>query len=383
MCALMFCSGCLQHKVSVVDGYRIDDKGGVPMLVPIAAPNMYSGPFQAVTVTLPPGRSAAKIRVIKDCAIQGGVFSLQPGSNSNDGSWVIRSPRSSSWDMVSGQADVDAQWKRFTSELSRMHDQGCFPSGLSTQFIRSAIAERIPLPANLAPMFMYSDRGERFVNLAPGMEIRIQKVLSTGNSISGGSGASLRLLIVNYDVVSRHDGGIGLRLNHRPDRDQRASMRTEDRQFLMLGQRFAQTSTLRLFLQGVSEEKQGKSESGPALTGASDATLLDLLTDFIQKRDSAACLSSLGVVCVDLPSGSVSLSSIIWINGRRTASAFGTSLASQIFRLPQSKQAKALESAQVIRQLGLHRYAGIQIARTIEGASQLLLLPGDRIEWKY
>lgn len=353
------------------------------MLVPIAAPNMYSGPFQAVTVTLPPGRSAAKIRVIKDCAIQGGVFSLQPGSNSNDGSWVIRSPRSSSWDMVSGQADVDAQWKRFTSELSRMHDQGCFPSGLSTQFIRSAIAERIPLPANLAPMFMYSDRGERFVNLAPGMEIRIQKVLSTGNSISGGSGASLRLLIVNYDVVSRHDGGIGLRLNHRPDRDQRASMRTEDRQFLMLGQRFAQTSTLRLFLQGVSEEKQGKSESGPALTGASDATLLDLLTDFIQKRDSAACLSSLGVVCVDLPSGSVSLSSIIWINGRRTASAFGTSLASQIFRLPQSKQAKALESAQVIRQLGLHRYAGIQIARTIEGASQLLLLPGDRIEWKY
>ncbi|MDR5730441.1 MAG: hypothetical protein RB191_23790 [Terriglobia bacterium] len=383
VCSLMFCSGCLQHKVSVVDGYRIDDKGGIPMLVPIAAPNMNSGEFQTVTVTLLPGRSAAKIRVIKDCAIQGGVFSLQAGSSSNNRSWVISSPRTSDWDTVSGQADVDAQWKRFTSELSRMHDQGCFPSGLSTQFIRSAIAERIPLPANLVPIFMYSVRGERFVNLVPGMEIRIQKVLSTGTSINGGSGTSLRLLTVNYDVVSRHDGGIGLRLNHRPDREQRASLGTEDRQFLTLDQRFAPTSMLRLFLQGFSEEKQRKSESGPILIGASDATRLDLLTDLIRKRDSVACVSSLGVVCVDLPTGSVSLSSIIWINGRRTASAFGTSLASQLFRLPQPKQAEALESVQVIRQLSLHRYAGIQIARTVEGASQLLLLPGDRIEWKY
>jgi hypothetical protein len=378
VCALMFCSGCLEHKVIVVDGYRIDDKGSIPMLVPNAEQNISSGEFQEVTVTLPTGTSVAKVRVHEDCAIQGAVFSLQPGSSSGNRSWVVRSPSATGWDTVSGQAEVDAQWRLFIRELARMHDQGCFPSGLSTQFIRSAITERIPLPANLVPIFMYSDRGERFVNLAPGMEIRIQKVLSTGTSIKTGSATSLRLLTVDYDVVSRHGGGIGLRLNHRSD----VGQRTEDRQFLTLGQRFATASVLRLFLQGFSEEKQAKSESSPILIGATDATHLDLLTDLIRKRDSVACVSSPGDVCVDLPTGSVSLSSIIWIIGRRTASAFGTSLASQLFRLPEPKQAEALESVQVIRQLSLNRYARMQITRTVEGAQQLLLLPEDRIEWK-
>jgi hypothetical protein len=260
-----------------------------------------------------------------------------------------------------------------------MHDQGCFPSDLTTQFIRSAITERIPLPANLVPIFMYSDRGERFVNLAPDMEIRIQKVLSTGTSIKTGSDTSLRILTVHYDVVSRHGGGIGLRLNHRPDGAKRASLGAEDRRFLTLDQQFAPTSMLRVFLEGFSE---GKSESAPILLGASDATQLDLLTDLIAKRNSVACVSSPEAVCVDLPTGSVSLSSVIWINGRRTAIAFGTSLASQLFLLPQPKQAEALESVQVIRHLSLDRYANIQITRTIEGAQQLLLLPGDRIVWK-
>jgi hypothetical protein len=174
-----------------------------------------------------------------------------------------------------------------------------------------------------------------------------------------------------------------LRLNHRPDAGQRASLGTEDQQFLTLDQRFAPTSVLRLFLEGFSEEKQGKSESAPILLGASDATQLDLLTNLIRKGDPVACVSSPGAVCVDLPTGSVSLSSIIWINSRRTASAFGTSLASQLFRLPERKQAEALESVRVIRELSLNRYASIQITRTVEGAQQLLLLPGDRIEWKY
>jgi hypothetical protein len=381
-CALVFCSGCLQHDVSVVGGYSIDDKGGVPMLVPNAVQNINSGEFQAVTVTLPAGTSSVKTQLRENCSIQGGVFSLHPVSSSNSRSWVVKSPSTTGWDTASGKADLDAQWRLFIRELARMHDQACFPSGLNTQYIRSAIAERIPLPADLVPIFMYSDRGERFVNLTPGMEIRIQKVLTTGASINTGSDSSLRLLTVDYDVFSRPGGGVGLRLNHRPDREQRTSLGAEDRQFLTLDQGFAATSVLRLFLEGFSEEKQGKSESGPILIGATDATRLDLLSDLIRKRDSVACVNSPGDVCVDLPTGSVSLSSIIWINGRRTASAFGTSLASQLFRLPQPKQARALESVQVIRQLRLGQYANIRITRTIEGAQQLLLLPGDRIVWK-
>jgi hypothetical protein len=36
-CALMFCSRCLQHKVSVVDVYRIDEKSPAAACVPIIA----------------------------------------------------------------------------------------------------------------------------------------------------------------------------------------------------------------------------------------------------------------------------------------------------------------------------------------------------------
>jgi hypothetical protein len=352
------------------------------MLVPNAVQDTNSEEFQAVTVTLAAGTSSAVPQVRENCSIQGGVFSFQPVSNSNGRSWVVKSPSTTGWETASGKADLDAQWRLFIRELARMHDQACFPSGLNTQYIRTAIAERIPLPADLVPIFMYSDRGERFVNLAPGMEIRIQKALTKGASINRGSDSSLRLLTVDYDVFSRPGGGIGLRLNHRPDREQRTSLGAEDRQLLTLEPRFSATSVLRLFLQGFSEEKQGKSESGPILIGATDAGRLDLLTDLIRKRDSVACVNSPGDVCVDLPTGSVSLSSIIWINGRRTPSTFGTSLAAQLFRLPRPKQAEALESVQVMRQLSLGRYANIQIRRTIEGAQQLLLLPGDRIMWK-
>ncbi|HEY3628158.1 MAG TPA: hypothetical protein VGL00_17855, partial [Terracidiphilus sp.] len=277
LCALMFCSGCLHHRISIGDEYRIDEKGGVPMLVPITTQSVNSAEFQTVAVALPAGPSDAKIRAREDCAIPDGVFSLQPGSGSNFRSWIVRSPSTSGWDTISGKADVDAQWKLFLRELARMHDHGCFPTGLSTQFVRSAIVERIPIPANLVPAFMYSDQGERFVNLAPGMEIRIQKVLSTETSVNAGSRTSLRILTVDYDVVSRHGGGIGLRLSHRPDVGQGASLGTEDRQFLKLDQRFAPASVLRLFLQGFSEEKQGKSESAPILIGTSDAMRLDLL----------------------------------------------------------------------------------------------------------
>jgi len=382
VCALMFCSGCLQHKVSVVDGYRIDDKSGIPMLVPNAVQDIHSGEFQTATLTLPAGPSAAKIQVSKDCSIEGAVFSLQSGFGSTDRSWVVKSPSASGWDTVGEKADLDAQWKLFIGELGRMHGQGCFPAGLSIQSLRSAIAERIPLPANLVPIFMYTDKGERFVDLAPGMEIRIQTVLSTGNSINAGPSTSVRILTVNYDVVLRHGGGIGLKLTHHEDGGQRASPGAEDRQLLTLDQRFAATSVLRLFLGGVSEERQGKPESAPILLGASDVTRLDSLTDLIRKRDSIACVSEAGAVCADLPSGSVSLSSVIWINGRRTAIAFGTSLASQLFRLPEPKQAGALESVQVLRKLSLGRYANIQITRTVDGAQQLFLLPGDRIVWK-
>lgn len=352
------------------------------MLVPGPTPNDTPAEFQTVLITLPVGLPEARIRTHHDCAIEGDLFSMHSSPNSDNRSWIIQSPSTSGWGALREEMNGDAQWKQFIRELARLHDHGCFPTSLSTQSIRSAIAEKIPLPADRVPVFMFSERGERFVNLAPGMEIRIQKVLSKITSVSPGSRISLPMLTVDYDVVPRSGGGIGLRLSQHANGGPSAFHETEDRQILTLGQRFAPTPVLRLFLQGLSEKNQGKSEFAPILIGASDARRLDFLTDLVRQRDSAACVSQPDAICVDLPAGSVSLSSIIWINGHRTVSAFGTSLASQLFRLPEQEQAEALKSVRVIRKLRLGHYAAIQFPRTVDGASQLLLLPGDRIEWR-
>jgi hypothetical protein len=79
---------------------------------------------------------------------------------------------------------------------------------------------------------------------------------------------------------------------------------------------------------------------------------------------------------------SISLFSIIWVNGRKATYPFGTPLSSLIFTLPPLKQAKALQSIRVMRRLDPDRYADIQITRTPDAARQVLLLPGDRIDWK-
>ncbi len=374
---VLFCPGCMRHGISIGNGYRIDDKSGNPMLVPIAVERAGSEQFQTVTVTLPGSSSGARTAA-HDCAISGNIFSLGPGSGLDKKSWLVRSPSISGWDKLSQETDVTGQWKLFVRDLARMHDHGCFPSGISTQLVRSAIAERIPLPADLVPMFMYSDQGENFVDLAPGMEIRIQKVLSTGEPVGAGS-TTLHLLTVDYDVVSRRGAGIGLRLRRGAEGGQRTSPGSEDRQLLSLDRQFARASVLRLFLQGLS---RGESESHAILVGTSDAMQLDALTDVIRQRDPVGCIQSQGVVCTDLPSGSVSLFSIIWINGHRTTCPFGSSLGSLLSFLPQAQQAEALGSVQASRRLSGDRYAGIQITRTEDGVRQLLLLPGDRIDWK-
>lgn len=378
LCILMCCSGCLQHKATFSSGYHIDDKSGIPMLLPSGLQELDSREFQSVTVTLPAGHAKAKTPMRGDCAIHGAVFSMRPGSGSGNSSWVIRSPGASGWVTASGETDLDAQWRLFVRDLARLHDQGCFPSGLSTQFIRSAIAARIPIPANEVPIFMYSDQGERFVNLAPGMEIRIQQVLSIGKVTGAGSVEPVLSTLV-YDVSSDHGGGVRLRRNRSQEGRQSVSFGSKDRELQSLDHRFAGTAVLRLFLQGLSENE---SKPDPILIGSSDTAQLDAVSDVAWQRGHDTCIDRPGLACIEFPPGSISLFSIVWVNGHKETCPFGAPLASLFLTLSPLRQTKALESIRVMRRLDRDHYAEIQISRTPEGARQVLLLPGDRIEWK-
>ena len=146
-----------------------------------------------------------------------------------------------------------------------------------------------------------------------------------------------------------------------------------------LAKRFAGKTLLRLLLEGFSG---GRSISDPVLLGASDATELDVVTETIRSRGAGMCFKQTSdLLCVQLPRGSVSIFSTLWINGHPRAYPFGTSLAILVMSRPPSEQRKALDSIRVFRRLAHNDYAEIQFPRTLDGAREVLLVPDDRVQW--
>jgi hypothetical protein len=381
-CAMLLCcSGCFNHKIAVENGFRLIENSGAPMLVPTNGQSSDPGNFQTSTLVLPGGSASAKGQVSHPCTINGEIFSLRSASPLDSRHWIVRSPSISGWNTLASAINIDSQWKIFTRDLARMDESGCFPSGLTAIEIRVAIAQRIPLPANEVPLFFYSDQGIGFTDLAPGMEVRLQQFLPAGNSINARSKGPPRIWAANYEVIPRHDEGVRLKLTRNGRRGPNGGSGSEEKELSSLSQRFAQTPVLRLFLEGV----YGKGQvSDGILIGASNQRQLDALADLIHQSDPAKCIDSQGTVCTEFPLGALSLFSTVWVNGHRTSCLLGTtSLAALLTSLPRPEQTIALESAQVFRRLNPDRYAEIYFPRTEDGATQLLLLPGDRIDWRH
>jgi hypothetical protein len=350
------------------------------MLVPTDSQSSDLGNFQTTTLVLSGGSGGAKDQVNHQCMINGEVFSLRSASPLDSRYWIVRSPSISGWDTLASKIDIGSQWKIFTRGLARMNENGCFPSGLTALEIRVAIAQRIPLPADEVPLFFYSDQGIGFTDLAPGMEVRLQRFLPAAKSISARSQGPPRMWVASYEVIPRHGKGVRLKLTRKVQRGPDGDSGSEEKELLSLSQRFAQTLVLRLFLEGVYGTDQ---VSHGILVGASNQRQLDALTDLIHQSDPARCMNYQGTVCTEFPLRALSLFSSVWVNGRRTSCLFGSSLAALLRSLPRLEQAMALESAQVFRRVNPDHYAEIDFPRNKDGAAQLLLLPGDRIEWRH
>ncbi len=354
------------------------------MLAPMSGQSSESGNFQTSNLVLPGGSASAKGQAGGQCAINGEVFSLRSASPSDSRYWIVRSPSLSGWNTVARQIDIESQWKVFTRGVARMNDHGCFPPGLTAFEIRAAIAQRIPLPVGEVPLFFYSEQEMGFIDLAPGMEVRLQQFLPARVSSGAQSNGPPKDGIPNYraaiyEVIARRGKGDRLRLTKKEQRGPSGSG-LEDKAFFSLAEQFSQTPVLRLFLEGVYGK--GKVSNG-ILIGASDETQLDALTDLIYQSDPAKCVHDQGTVCVEFPPGAPSLYFTVQVNGHRTSNLMGSSFASLLRALPRPEQARALESAKVLRRLNPDQYAEIHFPRTEDGASELLLLPGDRIEWEH
>ncbi len=177
---LLLCfSGCLHRKLSIQGNYTVEGNAGYPMLVPAFASTRVEGEFQTASVILQGARRANQTELNPGCAIQGDVFSLRPGNPADGKHWTIRSLSVQGWNLRGGQVDTDEQWERFVRELARMQQRGCFPAGLSVFSLQRAFAAVIPLPASDVQSFFYSANAEGFVNLSPGMQIKIEEMLGS------------------------------------------------------------------------------------------------------------------------------------------------------------------------------------------------------------
>ena len=381
LCALLLsCSGCFHHEFAIENGFRLIENGGAPMLVPTDSQSSDLGNFQTSTLVLSGGSAAAKDQVNHQCSINGDIFSLRSSSPQDSRYWIVRSPSISGWDTLASKVDIGSQWKMFTRGLARMNENGCFPSTLTALEIQVAIAQTIPLPADEVPLFFYSDKGIGFTDLAPGMEVRLHGFLPTAKSISAQSQDPPRMWVASYKVIPRHGKGARLKLTRRVQRGPDGDSGPEDRELLSLSQRFAQTPVLRLFLEGVYGTGQ---VSHGILIGASNQRQLDALTDLIHQSDPAKCMNYQETVCTEFPLGALTLFSAVWVDGRRTSCLFGSSLAALSGCQPRPEQTRALESAQVFRRVNPDHYAEIDFPHNKDGAAQLLLLPGDRVEWRH
>jgi hypothetical protein len=381
LCALLLCcSGCFHHKFAIVNGFRLILNGGAPMLVPIDGQSSDPGDFETTTFVLSGGSAGAKDQVNHQCLINGEVFSLRSASPQDSRYWIVRSPSISGWVTLASKIDIDSQWKIFTRGVASMNENGCFPSGFTALEIRVAIAQRIPLPADEVPLFIYSDKGIGFTDLAPGMEVGLHGFVPTAKSISAQSQDPPRMWVASYEVIPRHGKGVRLNLTRRVQRGQDGDSVPEDKELLSLSQRFAQTPVLRLFLEGVYGTGQ---VSHGILIGASNQRQLDALTDLIHQSDPAKCVNYQGTLCTEFPLGALILSSTVWVDGRRTSCLFGSPLAELSSCQPRPEQPRALESVQVFRRVGPDHYAEIDFPRNEDGAAQLRLLPGDRVEWRH
>ncbi|MBS1801904.1 MAG: hypothetical protein JST28_00980 [Acidobacteria bacterium] len=382
LCAfLLCCSACNHRRIAIEKGFRLEENGGAPMLVPTDSQPSDTGNFQTTKLVLSGGLvGAPKHQLDPHCLISGDIFSLRSGSPQDPRQWIVRSPSISGWNLLSGQVNIDSQWKTFVRGIERMNEKGCFPSGLTSLKIRAAVAQRIPLPSNEVPLFFYSDKRTGFTDLAPEMEVRLHGFLPAAKPVSAQVLDPPRMWVASYEVIPRHGKGVRLKLAHRIQRGPNADSEPEDRDLLSLAQRFAQAPVLRLFLEGVYGAGQ---VSHGILIGASSQDQLEALTEIIHRSDPVKCKNYQGTVCAEFPLGALSLFSAVRVNGHRTSCLFGASLADFLGSLPPSEQKRAPESVHVFRRVNSGHYAEVDFSHVRDGAAQLVLLPGDRVEWTH
>jgi hypothetical protein len=358
-------AGCLRtHSVKSVGQYRLDSQSDMTLLLP---PDMKPtiGTTQTTKLDLGDRLTSVSPRAsVARCSIHGGIFALLPEESGKG--WEFQAPSVSGWNSSAIYEEADHEWEVFLRKVEKLASDGCFAKGMGMDDIRRRLVEAMPIPANEVLRFYYSLGSFGFVDLHPGMQIRIE----TAETADGKKPAVNSVL---FSIEDRSPVGVKLALasSRKHLRGNEKTMASE------VLSKFADYPLLRLFLEQGTTSSESARHS--ILVGAKTPDNLDQMSDCILRKGERGC-DSTGSPCTLISDDVISLLSTVIINGHPAFYAPGTTLSQILDENTAYKPGGALQTVTIQRHFGA-RYATVLFPRTREIASKLILINGDRIEF--
>jgi hypothetical protein len=227
--------------------------------------------------------------------------------------------------------------------------------------------------------FVYSFGGTGFVDLAPGMELRLEQPWIDERAPAN----RIVSFEAEYKVLSATDTGIALHLSRSANRKAAKSVGASTVQLFEMAKKFRSKALLRLYLVsvGVGTDKL----LNAILLGANSVADLTRATDKIERNGRSTCPEGLTdqVDCIMFGNGTaVSLLSSISVNGKEELVPFGITVGYKVEVSLHGNHGREIKTISLSRAVAGGGRAEIHFPQTSEAAQQLVLLPGDVLTWK-
>ena len=328
---------------------------------------------QTIRIPIAPGVDSAV-----DCSIKGSWFSFGRPSG-KEAYWIAQTPSASAWEASAGAVDMKEEWLSFENALYGLQQKQCFASVDEYLHVKRRIAASLSAPVEDTLFYRYSYGPGGYVDMAPKMQLRIERDFFDSQSSSHTASDYRGTTITYYDVVG--STGTSLKFLRVEKRSAGSAAFGADSSDAELEREFATTSRLRLFLQDLTVSGGAKT---PAILigGALDQDLTEV-TQAIENDPGISCKALLPwkITCT-LFDGAVTVSPMleIFINGARSYVPIGSKLQFILPSVTPSQRTTLMRTLRVERSFQ-GKVARVQLPTDLEAVSQLLVFGEDRISW--
>jgi hypothetical protein len=349
------------------------------LLSPDAATSQ--GDHQTLRIPRPGTGENPKGSPATDCSIKGPWFAFYPALR-NEPQWIAETPSAAAWEKSSGAIDMKDQWQSFERALYQLQQRQCFASRDDYLSAQQRIVASLSAPAADTLFYRYAYGPGGYVDLAPGMQLRIERDFFSSHSSGQPRPADYQgTTITNYEISGNAESGTALKLLGVEKRSTTLTTLGSTSSDATLATQFAAAPRLRLFLLNLVVSDNVKNPA--ILIGASTNEGLNEATQAIESDSGISCSSLVRwqVTCA-LFDGLVTVSPMleVFVNGKPTYIPIGSRLWFIIPHVTNSQQATLMRTLRVERRFQ-GRLVGIKIAPNSDELSQLLLFGGDRVSW--